>query len=79
MGGMVTLYGVTMKPFGAHGHAKAKRDHATLFSLARDELTRRFLRPTKVPLHNVLVFRMDGRCGAGLDSLAARTRRRYAV
>jgi hypothetical protein len=27
---MVTLYRVTMKPFGAHGHATAKRDHATL-------------------------------------------------
>jgi hypothetical protein len=26
---MVTLYRVTMKPFGAHGHAAAKRDHAT--------------------------------------------------
>jgi hypothetical protein len=26
---MVTLYGVTMKPFEAHGHATAKRDHAT--------------------------------------------------
>jgi hypothetical protein len=29
MGGMVTLYGVTMKLFGAHGYATAKRDHAT--------------------------------------------------
>ncbi len=29
-GGMVTLYWVTMKPFGAHGHATTKRDHATL-------------------------------------------------
>jgi hypothetical protein len=27
---MVTLYRVTMKPVGAHGHATAKRDHATL-------------------------------------------------
>jgi hypothetical protein len=26
---MVTLYRVTMKPFAAHGHATAKRDHAT--------------------------------------------------
>jgi hypothetical protein len=26
---MVTLYGVTMKPFRAHGHATAKRDRAT--------------------------------------------------
>jgi hypothetical protein len=32
---MVTLYGVTMKPFGAHGHATAKRDHATrLFTIS---------------------------------------------
>jgi hypothetical protein len=29
MGGMVTLFCVTMKPFGAHGHATAKRGHAT--------------------------------------------------
>jgi len=30
LGGMVTLcLWVTMQPFVAHGHAKAKRDHAT--------------------------------------------------
>jgi len=30
-GGMVTLcLRVTMQPFAAHGHATAKRDHATL-------------------------------------------------
>jgi hypothetical protein len=30
---MVTLYRVTMKLFVAHGHATAKRDHATPLSI----------------------------------------------